>query len=366
MKKTILLVAVILGTQISTFAADLYKLNNGQTVIIQEVKNNPIVTIDTWIRTGSIDENDENNGVAHFLEHLFFKGTNIHAPGEFDRILETKGAINNAATSKDFTHYYITIPSKDFDLAMELHADMLQNPLIPRKEMEKERKVVLEEICKDLNSPSKIVFENLNSMLYSIHPYKRRVIGKSEVIETITRDQVLNFYNKHYQPSNMITVVVGDVDSNHVLDLVKSNFKSLPQKTEKYVYKKDLPLTSQKRNVEYIDESETGYLMIGFRGTPISDKDAFALEVLATVLGDGRSSIFNQVLKENKRIVSSISVGNSNFKDDGIFYISATFDPENLKNIEDTIFNEIEKIQQKGISDEQLKLAKNMIERSTY
>ena len=80
-----------------------------------EVRNNPIVTIDTWIKTGSIDEDDSNSGVAHFLEHLFFKGTKNHEPGEFDRILETKGAITNAATSKDFTHYYVTIPSKDFD-----------------------------------------------------------------------------------------------------------------------------------------------------------------------------------------------------------------------------------------------------------
>ena len=166
-----LLILILLTANI-VFAADfnLYKLDNGQTVIIQEVKNNPIVTIDTWIKTGSINETADNNGVSHFLEHLFFKGSKNHAPGEFDKILETKGAITNAATSKDFTHYYITIPSKDFDLALEMHSDMLLNPLIPRKELEKERKVVIEEIMKDANSPNTIVYDNLVELMYSNHP----------------------------------------------------------------------------------------------------------------------------------------------------------------------------------------------------
>ena len=162
--KKIFIIFAILFLASGVFAADytVQKLPNGQTVVVYEVKNNPIVTIDTWVKTGSINENDKNNGVSHFLEHLFFKGTKAHPTGEFERILESKGAIINAATSKDFTHYYITIPSEYFDIALDLHSDMLQNPQIPRKELEKERKVVLEEISKDGNTPSKKVFDNLN------------------------------------------------------------------------------------------------------------------------------------------------------------------------------------------------------------
>ena len=227
MKKYLVIAAIMICPNVIWAAdAQMFRLDNGQTVVIQEVRNNPIVTIDTWIKTGSIDEDDTNNGVAHFLEHLFFKGTTNHEPGEFDKILETKGAITNAATSKDFTHYYVTIPSKDFDLAMELHADMMMHPLIPRNEMEKERKVVLEEINKDLKNPSRILQENLNSMMYTSHPYKRKVIGKSEIIETITRDKVLEFYNKNYSPSNMITIVIGDVDTNYALERVKEVFNA--------------------------------------------------------------------------------------------------------------------------------------------
>ena len=367
MKKFIIAAAILIsGNIVWASTAQMYKLDNGQTVVVQEVKNNPIVTIDTWIKTGSIDEDDSNNGVAHFLEHLFFKGTQTHAPGEFDKILETKGAITNAATSKDFTHYYVTIPSKDFDLAMDLHADMILHPLIPRNEMEKERKVVLEEISKDLNSPGKILQDNLNDMMYTTHPYKRKVIGKSEVIETITRDQVLGFYNNHYAPSNMVTIVIGDVNPEHAVEKIKEVFNSEYKKQPKNVYPKEEPLTKQAKKVEYIKNTESGYLLMGFRGTPIDDKDSYALDVLATILGDGRSSVLNQVLKEKKRIAFSVDAGNSTYRDDGIFYVSANFEPEKCKVVQDTIFNEIKKIQDKGISDEQLNLAKNIIERSTY
>ncbi len=366
MKKFIIIAAIVIcGNTVWAASAQMFKLDNGQTVVIQEVRNNPIVTIDTWIKTGSIDEDDSNNGVAHFLEHLFFKGTKNHESGEFDQILETKGAITNAATSKDFTHYYVTIPSKDFDLAMELHGDMMLHPLIPRNEMEKERKVVLEEINKDLVSPTRILQENLNSMMYTTHPYKRKVIGRSDVIETITRDQVLNFYNAHYSPSNMITIVVGDVDTNHALERIKEVFNAEYKKQTKTIYPKESQLTSQQKKVEYI-KTESGYMVIGFRGTPINDNDSYALDVLSTILGDGRSSVLNQVLKEKKRLAFSVDAGNSTFRDDGIFYISANFEPEKCKQVQSAIFDEIKNIQDKGVSDEQLSLAKNIIERNTY
>ena len=124
MFRRILILLCLLVFSISVYAGEytVQKLPNGQTVVVYPIKDNPIVTIDTWIKTGSINETDENNGVAHFLEHLFFKGTKTRPTGDMDRILESKGAVVNAATSKDFTHYYITIPSEYFDTAMELHS----------------------------------------------------------------------------------------------------------------------------------------------------------------------------------------------------------------------------------------------------
>lgn len=349
------------------YAADfnVYKLENGQTVIIQEVKTNPIVTIDTWIKTGSINENDENNGVSHFLEHLFFKGSTNHAPGEFDKILETKGALTNAATSKDFTHYYVTIPSKDFDLALEMHADMLLHPLIPRKELEKERKVVIEEIMKDANSPQTLVYDNLIKMLYTNHPYKRKVIGTCDIISTIHRDKILEYYNLFYNPSNMVTVIVGDVNANNVIEKVKSDFNAEYKKPIKNTYPQEKILTSQAKTIAYSDV-QSGYILIGFRGTKIDDKDSYALDVLSTILGDGRSSVFYRNIKENKQLANTISAVNTGFKDDGIFYVSANFSPEKCTKLQEAIFEEIKNIQKNGVTPEQLRLAKNIIERNTY
>lgn len=366
MKKfAILLFTLVIGT--CAFASDynIYKLDNGQTVVIKQVKTNPIVTMDTWIKTGSINENDKNNGVSHFLEHLFFKGTKNHAPGEFDKILENKGAVTNAATSKDFTHYFITIPSKYFDLALEMHSDMLLNPLIPRKELEKERKVVIEEISKDANSPNTLVYENLISMLYKVHPYKRKVIGTKEIISTIHRDEILDYYNTYYNPSNMVTVIIGDVDPQAALEKVKQDFNAEYKKPVKKVFPKEKPLTRQERKVAYTD-TQSGYLLIGFRGAEIDAKDSYALDVLATILGEGRSSIFYQNIKEQKQLAYSIGAANTGFKDDGIFYVSANFTPDKEQKLESAIFEEIKKLQKSGVTQEQLKLAKNIIERDTY
>lgn len=367
MKKFILLTATLILSASAVFCADfsVFKLDNGQNVIIQEVKNNPIVTIDTWIKTGSINENDENNGVSHFLEHLFFKGTAKHPTGEFDKMLESKGAITNAATSKDFTHYYITIPSKFFDLALEMHADMLLNPLIPSKELEKERKVVLEEISKDEHLPNTICYENLVKMLYSKHPYKRKVIGERKIIENISRDEIMSYYNKFYSPANMVTIVVGDVDTQETLQKIKTAFNSKNTPAPSYNYPKDNALKEQAKKIKFSDV-QSGYLLIGYRGTPISAKDSYALDVLATILGDGRSSVFYRKIKDEKQLAFSISAFNSGFKDDGIFYVSANFTPEKYQALENEIFKIIKEIQRNGVTEEQLQLAKNIIERDTY
>lgn len=363
----VLLILICLFVGNISFAQNIYtyKLDNGQTVVIEQVKNNPIVTIDTWIKTGSINEDDSNSGISHFLEHLFFKGTETHPTGDFDKILESKGAITNAATSKDFTHYYITISSKYFDKALELHADMLLHPQVPRKEMEKERKVVLEEIAKDANSPVNICYENLNTLLYTTHPYKRKVIGSAKVVENVSREEILNYYKQHYAPSNMTTIIIGDVDPQHALAEIKKDFNKPYQKISNPKYKKEKMLSSQKRNVSYMP-TQTGYMMIGFRDADISSNDTYALDVLATILGNGRSSRLYQSLKEQKQLVNSISAGNSTMKDDGIFIINANFLPHNAQKVENAIFTEISKIKGFGVSDTDLKIAKKIIESDTY
>ena len=364
-KYLVLLFIIICGTGVFASDYNVYKFDNGHTVIVKQVSSNPIVIIDTWIKTGSINENDKNNGVSHFLEHLFFKGTEKNPLGTFDKLLESKGAVTNAATSKDFTHYYIKIPSKDFDLALNLHADMLLNPAIPQAEMDRERLVVIEEIAKDKNSPNDLVYDNLNELIYKVHPYKRQVIGTKEIIENITRDEIFDYYKKHYSPENMITIVVGDVEPNETAKKIQHAFTISPRKLEKHCYKKEPPITTQRIKEEKFD-CNSAYMMIGFRATNAVHKDEFALDVLATILGDGRSSRFYQNIKEQKQLTNSIGASNGSFKDDGIFYISANFEPQNKENLKKAIFDEIKNVQQYGVTEAEVEKAKNIIERDTH
>ena len=370
MKRFILVIAfVFIGLVCNAADYSTFKLDNGHSVVIQEVHDNPIVIIDTWIKTGSINETDENNGVAHFLEHLFFKGTSKHPAKEFDQILESKGAITNAATSKDYTHYYILIPSQYFELALDLHSDMLLNPLIPRKELEKERKVVIEEISKNNDKPITVLYKNMVQGFYKLHPYKRDVIGTKQVIETISREQILDFYNTWYTPQNMTTVVIGDVDTQKALDLIKTKFNKPANITEKkstLKYKLDKKPSSQIESKEEMNV-ETGYILIGFKGChPMSNKDSYALDVLATILGEGKSSRLYKNIKKKKQLVHSISASHSSMRDDSIFYVSANYVTEDIERLKNAIFSEIEKLQKNEITNDEIQKAKNIIERDTF
>lgn len=372
MKKIAIFLTVLFLSAMSVYALEeglsVTTLPSGQKVIIKEVHDNAIVKIDTWINTGSINEDDKTSGISHFLEHLFFKGTQKYPTGTFDKILDSKGAVVNAATSKDYTHYYIEIPSKDFDLALNLHADMLQNPMIPRKELEKERNVVIEEISKTKDSPSSRVFDNIYKLLYekSNHPYKRNVIGSKDIIETVTREEILNYFNRFYTPDAYTTVITGDVKKLDALKKIAEAFNQTKRKQEVVKYPPIKPLNSIERVYDTMDINKS-HTMIAFFAPKFKELHPnYALDVLATMLSSGKSSILNQSLKENKGLVLSVSSGNYSQKDSGIFYIYATYEPAKEDKIESAIIDELKKIQEGDFDESIVKKAINQIKLDTY
>ena len=373
MKKIYFILSVVLLSLNLAFALEeglsVNVLPSGQKVVIKEVRDNPIVKIDTWINTGSINEDDKTTGISHFLEHLFFKGTQKYKAGEMDRILDSKGAQVNAATSKDYTHYYIEIPSAYFDLALELHADMLQNPLIPRKELERERPVVIEEISKVKDSASRRVFENLYDVVYSKsnHPYKRGVIGKKEVIENVTREELLDYFNKFYTPDAYTTVIVGDVDKNEALAKVAKAFNQKKKKQAKVKYPNIKPLDKIETVEEAMDINNT-HMMFGFLAPKFAsnNNDNYALDVLATMLTSGKSSILNQKLKEECQLALSIDSGNYSQKDSGMFYVYLTNEPNKEEKLKEKLLDELKKIQLGDFEQNILTKAKNQIKIDTY
>ena len=261
---------------------EVYTNDNGHKIVLAHKEGN-MVSVSSWVKTGSINEDEHNNGISHFLEHLMFKGTHTHKVGEFDKILESKGAIVNAATWKDYTFYYVTLPkgenNKYFDMALDLHADMMMDPVFPAEELgapfdindssvtdKRERHVVIEEIRMRKDQPWTKVYNQCNKNMYTNHPYKRDVIGTPEIISQVTREDIDNYYRSFYTPQNVTTIVVGDFNHDEVLEKIKSKF-TFPNRKEiaPRVNEIDKPVTKTKY-IETNTNVQTGYAMFGWLG----------------------------------------------------------------------------------------------------
>ena len=292
-----------------------YKLNNGQVVVIKEIKNNPVVIIDTFIKTGSVNENNKNNGVAHFLEHLFFKGTTNHKRGEFEKELESRGGIFNAATSRDYTHYYVKIDSKYFDEALDLHSDMLMNIAIPQNELDMERKVVMEEITRSVDNPDNKVFDNFMNIIFNGTTYQRKILGTNEIIKNITRDEIFDFHKSWYKPENMVTVVVGDVNAKTVLPKIAKSFGCTLCKQEHsepiVLPENPTPLDIKNRTIIAKSDVDTGYIILGYPSVGNNNlKEAYALTMAGKIFAVGQNSILYKTLKEDENLILDAGAGN--------------------------------------------------------
>lgn len=357
----------------------IYERENGHKIVLAH-KEGGMVNVSSWVKTGSINENDKNNGISHFLEHLMFKGTHKHKAGEFDHILEARGAIVNAATWKDYTFYYVTLPkgenNENFDLAIELHADMMTDPVIPDYEMgapfdvndknvtdKRERHVVIEEIRMRKDQPWTKVYNAANNAMYTSHPYKRDVIGTPEIISQVTQEEVMNYYRTFYSPENVTTIIVGDYNNEEVLEKVVKAFdwgeRPIPPKRN---LQPDKPVQQTVYNEDEANINST-FMMFGYLGVPAKDlKNLICLEMLSIILGEGTSSRLYVNLVENMKenIFNVIDAENYSFRDGSNFFIQTNLNPEYKDRAIELIKNEIEKLKE-GITEKELNKAKKKL-----
>lgn len=359
---------------------EIYERENGHKIVLAH-KEGELVNVSTWVKTGSINEDDHNNGISHFLEHLMFKGTHKHKAGYFDRTLEAKGAIVNAATWKDYTFYYVTLPKGPQDsylnLAIELHADMMLDPVLPENEIgapfdinnpkvseKRERHVVIEEIRMRKDQNWTKVYNACNFNMYKKHPYKRDVIGTPEIISQVTRDEIMNYYKTFYTPENMTTIIVGDFDKKAVLEKVEKEFdfkgrENAPKKVQEI----DSP-TDHTIVVDNKGKVNTSYLMIGYLGPKANQlKENIELDIISIILGESTSSRLYQNLIEKQKdpIFNMVSAEHYQFKDGNNFFIQANFKPEKRDMAIELIKKEIVNLLNSKISEEELEKAKNKI-----
>lgn len=359
---------------------EVYTNDNGHKIVLAHKEGN-MVNISSWVKTGSINEENWNNGISHFLEHLMFKGTETHVVGEFDKILESKGAVVNAATWKDYTFYYVTLPkgenNKYMNMAIDLHADMMMNPIFPAEELgapfdindnqvsdKRERHVVIEEIRMRKDQPWTKVYNICNSNMYTEHPYKRDVIGTPEIISKLTREDIDNYYRTFYTPKNITTIVVGDFDHEQVLNTIISKF-NFPNRKEinQRINKIDQPVKETKY-VETKANVQTSYMMFGWLGPKASEiKSSICLDLISIIFGDGSSSRLQQNLIEKlpERIFNMIGTEHYQFKDGNNFFIQANFNSSHKDKAIELVKKELDNLLLNKITEDELLKSKKRI-----
>ena len=330
----------ILTKQPKLNAPTICKLDNGLTIIAEQMPVDA-VNLNVWIDVGSAKENDAINGMAHFLEHMVFKGTPNLEIGEFEQLIEERGAVTNAATSQDYTHYYITTAPKDFAELAPLQLDVVLNPSLEDSAFEREKLVVLEEIRRSEDSPSRRTFYRSMETCYNTLPYRRPVLGPATVIENLRSQQMQDFHGAWYQPQSMTAAVVGNLPVEELIGTVKDAFDSHYSSGNQHLKNTipdltpEKPFTSIVRH-EYTDESlQQARLVMLWRVPGMEDLDeTYALDILAVILGQGKVSRLFRELREEKGLVNQIGVSNMTQTHQGVFYISAALPTENIPEVE--------------------------------
>ncbi|MEB3287795.1 MAG: pitrilysin family protein [Vampirovibrionales bacterium] len=326
---------------------------NGYTFVFVPKKGD-VFNVSTWVRTGSIHEDEKINGISHFLEHLLFKGTERFKPGEFDHKMESMGAIINAATWKDFTFYYVTGPkgvpsetgaSENFETALDMHADMMLCSTIPDAEVgpqydpfdadyageKRERSVVIEEIGMREDQPWTKVYNSVNHMMYPEgHPYQRDVIGTRKIIGEVPRETIVDYYKTWYSPQNMTTIVVGDFEPGDLEAKVLKCFDFKNRKADALPME-NYPLDAARKSKQYEEvkgDYQTAFFIIGYHAPrPKVLKETIALDIVSHVLGESRNARLPQALieKPEKPIFNYIGCDQSTYKLGNVFYIQGNY-----------------------------------------
>lgn len=341
-------------------APTVHTLPNGLTIIAEQLPGSA-VNLNLWLNVGSVREDDSINGMAHFLEHMIFKGTPRLASGAFEKAIEERGAVTNAATSQEYTHYYITTAPKDFRDLAPLQLEVVLNASMAEDPFAREKLVVLEEIRRAEDNAQRRIFSQVAEVGFENSPYCRPVLGLTSIIEQLQPQQMQDFHAHWYQPPSMTAVVVGNLPTEDLIATIAESFaqtyriKSPSQVLPIPTLKSVQPFTEIVSR-DSVDESiQQSRLILMWRVPGLAQlKETYALDVLAVILGKGKISRLFRELREEKGLVSSISVSNMTQGNQGLFYIAAQLPTENIPAVEAAILAQIEKIQLELITESEL------------
>lgn len=352
------------ATPLDDFLSGVRKttLPNGLTLLTRETPGSGVVTVNTWVKAGYFHEPDEVAGMAHLFEHMLFKGSKKFPSAEdIDRALAAVGGRSNAGTIYDTTNYYYVVPAAGFRRAMEVQADAIAQPLFDPAELKKESEVVIEESNRKYDNAPAVSFERMIATAFEKHRVRRWRIGSNEVLRNIKRDDLLAFFQTLYRPENMVLVVVGDVNHGEVVRTATETFGLIPKGKLVKQHGPSEPEQKQLRYGSSTGDIRQGYTVIGFHTPGSGNPDELALDLLSTILGQGRSSrLFRQAVAQDA--ASTADASHFTFEDVGLFAIAASFDEKNRAEVDRRLIAEVERIRRDGPTAFELQLAKNAIE----
>ena len=326
-------------------------LPNGVVLIVQEHRASDVVAVQLWMRMGGRDEAPDELGLAHYIEHMIFKGTRTRPPGSIDRMIEGFGGTSNAFTSYDTTHYDFVVPVKHLRATVELLADLAVNASFPPDEIESEKKVVFEEMNLVEDDPDKFLLRRLYEVAYSPHPYGRQILGTHEFIERLRRDRLLAFYRKYFVPKNMVVVVIGAVKPAEVRSAVAAAFGKIPSRPGGRPELPPPPAIDATRRVDVSRPEKQAYLGLAWKTAPTGNEDIYPVDLLTYILGDSPSSRLNQAVREGLRLVSSIEAGYGAWQTAGLVTVNARLDGQNVTKAEAAILDVIRKVRETGVTE---------------
>lgn len=340
-------------------------LDNGLKVLLLEDHKSPSVTFQVWYRVGGRNEKDGKSGLAHFLEHMMFKGTPTTAPEEYSRIIAKNGGRSNAFTSNDVTVYFATMSREKINIELELEADRMANALLGDTYFEPEKKVIQEERrLRTEDNPASALSEVASAVAFTIHPYRRPVVGWMEDIQNLTRQDLVDFYKLYYAPNNAFIVVVGDFSTDEILPKIKAAFGKIPRGAEPPKVQVTEPEQRGERKVNLKKEAELPFVLQFYRAPNLKSPDSFALDVLSVVLAGGRSSRLHHEMVYQKRLVRGVDADYSGVSVDPMgFSIYAQLLPGiEPANVEREMDRLVDKVKTELVSERELQKAKNQIE----
>lgn len=339
---------------------DIKMLSNGITVITEELPYLRSSSFGIWVKAGSANEDENNNGIAHIIEHMLFKGTHSRNAKQIADEMAKIGGNVNAFTSKECTSYYATTLSEHLPIAIDIISDMLMNSLIDEKALKKEKGVIIEEIDMYDDSPEDLVHEMLQQRIWKNHPLGYMISGTKKIVRRVTREQILDFMDAYYVGENMIISVAGNFKSSDVFALLEEKFGKIKAKSTRILKETGRPeynkvICKRDKDIEQM------HCNIAFDSISYLSEERYTLSILNSILGGSINSRLFQKIRENSGLTYSIYSYGSSYRETGLFHIYAAMNPAQTALVVKKIYQILLDIKKKGVTPEELRMTKEQI-----